>query len=65
VRILRPLASSPSAAPSLRDNLAAALTMAGRQDEAARILGASLTQDEVRQALEAYAEGSKGPRAAR
>ena len=65
VRMLRPLASSPSAAPKLRDNLAAALAMAGRQDEAAQILGTSLTQDDVRQALEAYSDALKPARAVR
>ncbi len=66
VRMLRPLASDPAASPKLRDNLAAALAMAGRQDEAARILSATLTQEEVRQALQAYADAvTTSPMAAR
>jgi Flp pilus assembly protein TadD len=57
VRMLRPLASGPTASPKLRHDLAAALTMAGRRDEAAQILSADLSPDDVRQALDAYATG--------
>ncbi len=54
VRMLRPLASNPGATPKLRHDLAAALTMAGRRQEAAQILSADLSPAEVRQALDAY-----------
>ena len=54
VRLLQPLADNPGASPQLRHDLAAALAMAGRRDEAARILSADLSPDEVRQAVDAY-----------
>ncbi len=54
VRMLRPLASGPTSSPKIRHDLAAALTMAGRRDEAAQILNADLSPDDVRQALDAY-----------
>jgi Flp pilus assembly protein TadD len=54
VRMLRPLASGPTSSPKIRHDLAAALTMAGRRDEAAQILNADLSPDDVRKALDAY-----------
>jgi Flp pilus assembly protein TadD len=60
VRLLRPMAESPGASPKLRHDLAAALTMAGQRDEAAHILSADLSPEEVRQALDAYATARSG-----
>jgi Flp pilus assembly protein TadD len=60
VRMLRPMASNPGASPKLRSDLAAALTMAGQRDEAAHILSADLSPEEVRQALDAYATARSG-----
>lgn len=54
VRMLRPLASGPTASPRIRHDLAAALTMAGKRDEAAQILNADLSPADVRKALDAY-----------
>lgn len=55
VRVLQPIAATPGASRKLRHDLAVALTMAGDRDAAARILGADMTPEEVRLALDAYA----------
>lgn len=60
VQMLRPMASNPGASPKLRHDLAAALAMAGKRDEAAHILSTDLSPDEVRQALDAYAAARSG-----
>lgn len=60
VRMLRPLASDPGASPKMRHDLAAALSLAGRQDEAAQILNADLSPADVRQAIDAYVSARAG-----
>ncbi|HEX2941600.1 MAG TPA: tetratricopeptide repeat protein [Rhodopila sp.] len=61
VRMLRPLASNPTASPKLRHDLAAALAMAGHREEAAHILSADLSPAEVRQAVAEYSSASVKP----
>ncbi len=60
VRMLRPLAAGSSASPKIRHDLAAALTMAGRRDEAEQILSADMSPDQVRQALDDYVAAKAG-----
>lgn len=64
VQMLRPLADAPGATRKVRHDLAAALTMAGDRDEAARILSADLSPEQVQQALNAYASARSGGAAA-
>jgi Flp pilus assembly protein TadD len=54
VRELRPLAASPDAGPLVRQDLALALTLDDRKDEAAAILGRDMRPDQVRDALYAF-----------
>ena len=54
VRQLRPLAAAPDAAPLVRQDLALALTLNGRKDEASAMLGHDMRPDQVREALDAF-----------
>ena len=53
--ILRPLASEPTADGRVRQDLAVALTLAGDESQAGKILSADLPQDKVSAALTGYA----------
>jgi Flp pilus assembly protein TadD len=53
-QLLNPIASAPGASQKLRHDLAAVLALAGERDEAAHILSADLSPDEVAEALRAY-----------
>jgi Flp pilus assembly protein TadD len=54
VRQLRPLAAAPDATPLVRQDLALALTLNGRKDEASAMLGRDMRPDQVRDALDAF-----------
>jgi Flp pilus assembly protein TadD len=56
VRRLKPLASGPGTSSRLRQDLAAALAIAGDKPEAARILSQDMTPEQTRRALLAYGE---------
>ena len=56
VRRLKPLASGPGTSSRLRQDLAAALAMAGDKQEAARILSEDMTPEQTKRALLAYGE---------
>lgn len=60
VRMLRPLALSPNASQKIRHDLAAALAMAGRREEAAKILSADLSPEDVQRALDDYVAAKTG-----
>jgi Flp pilus assembly protein TadD len=54
VRLLKPLAAAPDAAPRIRQDLALALAMNGQKEEAASMLGRDLPADQVRRALDGF-----------
>ena len=54
VQRLRRIAADPAASPRLRHDLAAALAMADRPDEAARLLRGDMRPEEVDQAIAGY-----------
>jgi Flp pilus assembly protein TadD len=54
VRQLRPLATAADATPLVRQDLALALTLNGRKDEASAMLGRDMRPDQVRDALNAF-----------
>ena len=56
VQMLRPIAELPAATPRMRHDLAVALTLAGDQQGAARMLNGDLTPEQVQRALLAYRE---------
>jgi Flp pilus assembly protein TadD len=56
VRLLKPLASDPSASRRLRHNLAAALAIAGDKAGASQILSADMTPEQTERTLRAYGE---------
>ena len=60
IGMLQPLATEPGASRKVKHDYAAVLTMAGRRDDAERILSADLPPDQVHQAMEAYASGGRG-----
>lgn len=60
VRMLRPIASDPTASRKLRHDFAAVLTMAGDRGQAERILSSDLSPNDVQQALDAYAAARTG-----
>ncbi|WP_415529334.1 tetratricopeptide repeat protein [Gluconacetobacter sp.] len=64
-RMVRPFADDASANAKLRHDLAAVLAMGGQRGEAARILSADLSPQQVRQALSAYIEARDGASAPR
>ena len=59
LRLIEPLARDHGASIKVRHNYAAILTMAGRRTEAAAVLKADLSPDEVNRALAAYKRGTE------
>jgi Flp pilus assembly protein TadD len=53
--LLRPLANDPMADAKVRQDLAVALTLAGDEVQAGKLLSADLPQDKVSSALAGYA----------
>ncbi len=56
VQILQPIAASPDASARVRQDLAVALVMDGRTDEAQRVLLTQMSPDQARAAITAYQE---------
>ena len=54
IRLLEPIATSPNASPKVREDLALALVLDGREREAATLLLGQMTQDQARQAIAGY-----------
>ncbi|MGI4747265.1 MAG: tetratricopeptide repeat protein [Janthinobacterium lividum] len=54
VRILQPIAASPDASPRVRQDLAMALSLDNRTDEAARLLLTQMSQSQARSAMAGY-----------
>jgi len=54
VRLLQPLANAPDAPPRIRQDLALALTLSGRKNEAVAMMGHDLPPDELRSALAGF-----------
>ncbi|NPD69195.1 tetratricopeptide repeat protein [Lichenicola cladoniae] len=54
VRILQPIASSPDASPRVRQDLAMALALDDRADDAARLLLTQMSQSQARSAMSGY-----------
>lgn len=54
VRILQPIAASPDASPRVRQDLAMALALDDRADEAARLLLTQMSQSQARSAIAGY-----------
>lgn len=54
VRILQPIATSPDASPRVRQDLAMALALDDRADEAARLLLTQMSQAQARSAMAGY-----------
>ena len=54
VRILQPIAASPDATPRVRQDLAMALALDDRADEAARLLLTQMSQSQARSAMAGY-----------
>ncbi len=61
VRRLRRLADDPSATARMREDLAAALAMADKPDEAAKLLRGDLTPAQIQQAIAGYRALSAAP----
>ena len=60
LRIIEPLAAAPDASLKLRHDYAAILALAGRDSEAEDILRKDLSNDEVRQAMDAFRQQRRG-----
>ncbi len=54
IRLLEPIATSPNASPKVREDLALALVLDGREREAATLLLGQMSQEQARQAIAGY-----------
>jgi Flp pilus assembly protein TadD len=60
ISLLRPIAEKPDATRKIKEDFAAVLAMAGKRDEAERLLSTSLATSDVTPALEAFALARTG-----
>ncbi len=63
IRMVQPLADAPEATPKVKQDYAAVLAMAGRREDAQRILSATLSPEEVAQALDTLTLARSAPTA--